>query len=363
VWASAEADVMCDTHGERYLDLACGFGVHLHGHALNTPAQVGAPGLGDLYTHASRERACEALCTAAAQTWNGSSADDLRALILQTGSEAVEPALKTALLATGRSQIVAFEGAYHGTFGLALAATHSPAFREPFAQQYGSTVSFHPYGQVPALDDRVACVIVEPIQGRAGIILPPENFLSDLRAACDAVGALLIVDAVMVGAGRTSEHLLDGSCAPDIVCLGKALGGGMPASAVIARSQHAACWDRGGEVIHTSTFVGHPLTCAAILRTVEHLLPAAPLGERAAMWADTLAGTHGARGTGLAWAIDTGITGRGFALSQTLLHKHKIIVVPSGTDGSSITLLPSVVTDAERAKRAVAAIATALAES
>jgi acetylornithine/succinyldiaminopimelate/putrescine aminotransferase len=170
-----------------------------------------------------------------------------------------------------------------------------------------------------------------------------------------------VLDDVLVACGRLGEDQLPGADAgPDIVCLGKALGSGVPASAMLARRDVAeAAWgDIEGEAIHTSTMVGEPLARAAVLRTLE------PLGERdltgpAAAWSQVLhevADEVGLelRGRGLLWALDTGTPGAGFELSQRLLASG-VLVVPSGATGSSITLYPSAVhREGERARLAAA---------
>ncbi|MCW2973296.1 MAG: Acetylornithine aminotransferase, partial [Thermoleophilia bacterium] len=227
--------------------------------------EAATPGTGDLYTHELREQANDALCLRVALELE-EPADAWRSLILHTGSEAVETALKTALRATGRTRLHAFEGGYHGTFGLALAVTHRPEFREPWADQYAGTCSWSPWGEVPTLDEQVAAVVVEPWQGRAGVIPPPDGFLDGLRAECDRVGAVLVLDAVLCGAGRTGPVIASriAEVQPDIVCLGKAIGCGAVASAVVARAELAdAAWDRGPvEPAHTSTSLGDPLAAA-----------------------------------------------------------------------------------------------------
>lgn len=375
VFDRATLTAMGDAGGRQITDLAMGFGSSLLGHGVGLRAatatvvgarDVAAPGLGDLYTHELRERASRALCETAATCWGGvSGAEELRSLVLLSGSDAVETALKTALLATGRTNIVAFDGAYHGTFGMALAATSRPEFREPFAAQHGGTVRFGAWNEVPTLDERVACVIVEPIQGRAGVRVPDAAFLHGLRAECDRVGALLVLDEVLTGSWRCSDLLHGGAARPDIVALGKALGSGVPASAVVARRTIAerAWGGDGGEPIHTSTNVGHPLMCAAILHTVEtcsrESFRHAHANESTA-WSE-LVHELGAelacdvRGHGLLWALDTGAAGAGYDLAQQLL-RGGVLVVPSGSDASSITLLPAVANgeDARRSLRPAA---------
>lgn len=367
-FSTARGALCTDTAGTQYLDLAMGFGVRLFGHGATSPiADVAhhvattSSGLGDLYTHELREHALQVVCADAAESWRGADAESLRASIWHTGSEAVETAVKTALLATGRTQIVAFTGAYHGTFGLAMAASWNPAFREPYASQLSDTVRWTPWNEVPRLDEHVACVIVEPIQGRAGVIHPAPGFLEALREACTAAGALLVLDEVLTGSGRSGAMLAGGDAAPDIVALGKALGGGVPASATVARAEVAdAAWGGiTGEAIHTSTWVGEPFASAGIIAAHEHRAASTQLrAEASVRWEQTLSAIADhrgfeLRGQGLVWALDTGTADAGWNLAQHLLHEHHIIVVPSGYDGRSITLLPSIV-DGDMARERLA---------
>src|SRR5207248_9263842 len=150
-----------------------------------------------------------------------------------TGEDAVEIALRTALLTTGRPGIVAFDGAYHGTGLLALAATGFERFREPFSAWLPGPVHRRPYGEDPGpLPDDVGCVIVEPVQGRAGSRVPPDGFLETLRSRCDEAGALLVVDSIFAGVGRVGE-MWPGDDVADVLCVGKALGGGIPLSTAL----------------------------------------------------------------------------------------------------------------------------------
>jgi acetylornithine aminotransferase len=348
------------------LDLAMVFGSRLWGHDLPIDADAigAAPGVGDLHGSELRERACDALCARVARELH-ESPDEFRALVLHTGSEAVETAIKTALRATARTRIVAYKGGYHGTFGMALAVTHDPRFRDAWASQLPDTVRWAAWGFVPALDDTVACVVVEPWQGRAGVIPPPPGFLALLREECDRVGAQLILDAVLCGAGRTGATIAEGiaDARPDLLCLGKAIGCGVTASAVVGRVGVVQdAWDRGPvEPAHTSTSLGDPLACAGILAALDRLdSRVAELEYAAAAWKLVLlklAAAHGLelRGTGLVWALDTGTPGAGVELARRLLDEQRILVVPSGPDGSSVTLYPSATcTDLERERFAAA---------
>jgi acetylornithine/succinyldiaminopimelate/putrescine aminotransferase len=208
-----------------------------------------------------------------------------------TGEDAVEIALRTALLATGKAGIVAFDGAYHGTGLLALAATGLERFREPFTAWLPGPVHRRAFGEDPGpLPEDAGVVIVEPVQGRAGSRVPPDDFLPTLRRRCDEAGALLVVDAIFTALGRLGE-LWPGADVADVLCVGKALGGGLPLSAALfVRPELEELWDFGEEDLYTHTHSGNPLACAAalvVLAEVPKLLPRiAELSERfaAAGW-------------------------------------------------------------------------------
>ena len=259
---------MVDGDGREYLDLTAGFGVAALGHrnprileAWSRAKVVHA--LGDL---------AEASATAALRErlpWP--------AKLGVTGEDAVEIALRTALLARGKPGIVAFDGAYHGTGLLALAATGLERFREPFAAWLPGPVHRRTYGEDPGpLPSDAGVVIVEPVQGRGGSRVPPDDFLPTLRARCDDAGALLVVDAIFTGLGRLGE-MWPGSDVADVLCVGKALGGGLPLSAAMfVRTELEDVWKLGVEDVYTHTHSGSPLACAGalvVLAEVPKLLP------------------------------------------------------------------------------------------
>jgi len=188
-----------------------------------------------------------------------------------TGEDAVELALRTALLVTGRPGIVAFRGAYHGTGLLALAATGFERFRQPFAAWLPGPVHRYDYGEDPGrLPPDAGCVVVEPVQGRAGAHVPPDGFLERLRERCDEAGALLVCDEIYCGLGRTGALWRSGELADALLC-GKALGGGLPISACLLRPEHAQAWELGVEAVYTHTHMGNPLACAAALVVLERV--------------------------------------------------------------------------------------------
>jgi 4-aminobutyrate aminotransferase-like enzyme len=268
IWSRAEGCRVWDEDGREYIDLTGGFGVAVLGHRNlkvmeAIASQPVAHALGDLAEAEVTRRLREAL------PWP--------AKFGVTGEDAVEIALRTALLATGKPGIVAFEGAYHGTGLLALAATGLERFREPFAAWLPGPVHRYVYGEDPgALPDDAGVVIVEPVQGRGGSRVPPDDFLRELRGRCDDAGALLIVDAIFTGLGRLGE-LWPGSDVADVLCVGKALGGGLPlAAALFVRRELEDVWNLGVEDVYTHTHSGNPLACAAalvVLEEVPKLLP------------------------------------------------------------------------------------------
>jgi len=245
-----------------------------------------------------------------------------------TGDDAVEIGLRTALLATGKPGIVAFEGAYHGTGLLALAATSRERFREPFAAWLPGPVHRFAYGEDPGpLPEDTGCVIVEPVQARGGARVPPAGFLETLRQRCDEAGALLVCDEVYCGLGRTGVIWRSDTLA-DVILTGKALGGGLPLSAALfLRPELAAAWDLGPEDVLTHTHVGSPLACAAALivldavpKLLDHVLG---LGERF-----EAGGWHGA---GLL---------RAKSGDWEEAWRRRVLVMPAGSDGSMISATP-----------------------
>ncbi len=302
VWASARGAAVRDVDGNTYIDATSAFGVALIGHshpevleAISQQASSLVHGMGDVHPPAVRIALLEALQAVA-------PGDLGHAVLCSGGAEAVEVALKTALLATAKPGVIAFSGSYHGLGHGALDVTSRRDFRAPFASQLARNTQWVPYpdprqppvgvavDQVLAhvlqrVEDIIAhpaqggvpigAVLCEPIQGRGGSLLPPPGFLPALRALCDRHGVLLILDEIFTGFGRTGrlfacEHV---GVLPDLLCVGKALGGGMPISACLGRPSVMAAWHEStGEALHTSTFLGHPLACAAALATLRVIL-------------------------------------------------------------------------------------------
>jgi acetylornithine aminotransferase len=263
-----------DEAGKRYLDLLAGIAVNSLGHAH--PAVVEAvttqiSTLGhtsNLYLTGPSIELAERLIDLL-----GIAPGGARALFCNSGAEALEAAFKISRR-TGRSKLVAAEGAFHGRTMGALALTGQPAKREPFEPLPGD-VTHVPYGDVAALEAAVdattAAVVLEPILGEAGVIIPPEGYLQAARDITARHGALLILDEVQTGIGRTGHWFAHQAVGvtPDVITLAKGLAGGMPIGACIGIGAAGELLEPGH---HGTTFGGNPVSCAAalaVLRTIE----------------------------------------------------------------------------------------------
>jgi 4-aminobutyrate aminotransferase/(S)-3-amino-2-methylpropionate transaminase len=375
-WESAAGANVWDVDGNRYVDLGAGFGVANVGHAhprvseaLATQGRTLLHAMGDVHPAAVKVALLEAL---AARFPGGGPA---RAVLGSSGSDAVEVALKTALLATGRAGVVAFEGAYHGVTLGALDVTFRHDFREPFAERLPGRAAFARFGDADDVRRAarrcpapVGAVIVEPVQGRGGERVPPRGFLSALRALCDAEGWLLIADEVYTGCGRTGRFFAceHEGVVPDLLCVGKGLGGGMPISACVGSKQVMDAWPpSSGEALHTQTFLGHPAGCAAALAALS-VIDEEKLVERAAeLGAVALAFLRDAterraavvecRGLGLLLGIECDTPARALGACAAALRRG-LIVIPSGDDGRVIAVTPPLVIGRDALLSALAAL-------
>ena len=379
-WDAARGANVRDVDGNEYLDLSAAFGVALAGHAhpriterVAAQAAVLMHGMGDVHPPALKLELLERLTALA--PW-----PDAQAVLATSGSEAVEIALKTALLATGRAGVLAFSGGYHGLTAGALAATDRELFRRPFERRlYGGVTRVRlpterdkPAVAEAALEqveralarrpggDPVGAVVVEPIQGRAGVRVPPPGFLAAVAEKARAAGALLVCDEVLTGFGRTGKlfaHEHHG-VVPDLLCVGKAFGGGMPISACLAPGRFMDAWPPSeGEAIHTSTFLGHPVACVAALAFLD-VLADERLVERAHALGELLrAGLASGlqrvdeivevRGRGLLIGVELAASGSAVALAERAL-RAGLIVLPAGDRGEVLQLTPpAVLTEAQ----------------
>ncbi len=359
-WERAQGSNVWDVDGNRFIDLTAGFGVANVGHAhprvvaaVRAQSEALLHGLGDVHPSTLKVELLEALV----RRYPGGV--PARGLLGSSGSDAVEAALKTAMLATGRPGVVAFEGAYHGLTLGALDTTWRQDFRAPFAARLTGTTAFARFGDASdvrraarACAAPVGAVLVEPIQGRGGERIPPRGFLAALREICDAEGWLLIADEVYTGFGRTGrwfacEHE---GVIPDLLCLAKGLASGMPISACLGRLEVMQAWPASqGEALHTQTFLGHPPGCAAALASLavieeEKLVErAAETGAHALAQLGRLcagrAGCTDVRGLGLLLAIECDTPARAARACEEALRRG-VIVLPSGDAGRVLSITP-----------------------
>lgn len=277
--------------GRTFIDLLAGIGVNNVGHAHPAVVEAVREQAGR-YLHAMvyGEYVQEPQARLAELLARVAPGDLSVVYFTNSGTEANEGALKLAKKWTGRRKLVAFHNSYHGDTQGSLSVTGRAVYRDPFLPLLPD-VEFLPFGDLEALDRidrRVAGVISEPIQGEGGVRVPPDAWLPALRRRCTEMGALLILDEVQTGMGRTGrmfacEHW---GVVPDVLVLAKALGGGMPLGAFIGRPELMDCLSHDPPLSHVTTFGGHPVCCAAGLAalrvTLEEDLPAraARTGER-----------------------------------------------------------------------------------
>ncbi len=274
-WA-AEGCRVWDIHGREYIDCACGPAVFNVGHRHPRVLAAVRDQL-DRMPMSVRSMPSAPQAELAERLAQLSPGDLQYSFFCNSGAEAVEGALKLARLVTGRPSFVAMRDAFHGKTLGALSATGREYYRRPF-EPLVPGFTHVPFGDAAAADAAIgpetAAVILEPVQGEAGVIVPPPGYLREVRAICDRRGVLLIADEIQTGLGRTGrlfcvEHE---GITPDIMTLAKALGGGVvPIGAFLARP---ALWEpfKTQPYLHSSTFGGNPLACRAALATLDVLV-------------------------------------------------------------------------------------------
>ncbi len=388
VWESAHGALVTDVDGNRFIDLSSAFGVVNVGHtntavaaAVNAQAHQLIHGMGDVHPTHVKALLLEKL----AQIAPG----DLSKTYLTTGgSEAVEFALKTALLATGKSRFIAYRGAYHGLSLGALEVSGIAKFREPFAALVAERTRWLAFPDAHAsatdalaevraaldADGEIAAVLVEPIQGRGGVIVPPPGYLTGLREICDEYGVLLVFDEIYTGFGRTGMLF---ACeyedvVPDLLCVGKALAGGVPIGATIGSAAVMDAWPQStGEALHTATFLGNPLACAAALATlreIERLDLVARVHAGEAAFAERLSQfrvydeVRAIRGRGYLWAIEfhSAVVANRVVVAALA---RGVIVLQSGPTGTSITLAPPLTIANDQLMRGLDLLASCVSEA
>ena len=364
-WESAAGANVYDVDGNCYIDLTAAFGVANTGHTNPYVASAIADqavrlmhAMGDVHPTEVRVQLLDKL---AQITPEGLS----KTFLCCTGAEAVEAALKTAALATKKPAVAAFKGAYHGlTYGT-LEVCGMEKFRAPFASSLPGRTLFLDYprattGVNSAINDirtalkgraDIGAILIEPIQGRAGVIVPPKGYLPALRTLCDELNILLIFDEIYTGFGRTgamfaAEHE---SVVPDIMCIGKASADGFPISGCIAKPEVMDAWAPStGEALHTSTYLGNPMGCAAALANIGEIerlrLPARArqIGLGLAARLDAIGNQQGVldvRGRGLMWGIELKDAAAADSIVKRGLQKG-LILLQAGEQGNVLSLTP-----------------------
>jgi 4-aminobutyrate aminotransferase-like enzyme len=366
VFAKTDDVFIEDVDGNRFIDLTAGFGVAIAGHARSEIVNAAQEQLaimphamGDAFPAKNKIHLAKKL----AQITPGHLQ---RSLFASAGFEAIEAALKTALLKTGKPGIIAFENSYHGLGYGALAVTsYRESFRKPFLAQLNPHVQHLPY---PAESTDFAeklekairqsvvpigAVIIEPILGRGGIIEASFESLRHIREITEHYNIVMIVDEIYTGFGRTGDWFAIEAAGiiPDLLCIGKGMSGGFPISAAIGTDDVMSGWkDTQGEAIHTSTFLGNPVGCAMALANIEilenGLLPSVKtigsyfkeklyeLKENYRLIADV-------RGRGLMLGVEFAHSDPCFVLklSKKLLQKG-LICLPCGLYGNILSFTP-----------------------
>ena len=361
VWRAALGANVMDVDDNIFVDLTSGFGVAGVGHraeqtvlAAQNQMDVLVHAMGDAYADPQRILLLEKLSSLSGMD---------RTILGSSGSDAVEAALKTARLASGKDKVLSFGNAYHGLSLGVLPTTDykSHMFRGPFQNQLATHVTHHPFGfPLPDTLKEFGAVIVEPIQGRGGIQAPPEGWLAALIDLARRDGAVVIFDEIYTGFGRTGSMFgfqdpsLNGRV-PDLLCLGKGMAGGFPISACIGRAEVMDAWGASkGEAIHTQTFLGNPVGCAMALATilqVEKMLP--EIVQKGQWLRDRLQQSgFSVRGKGMMLGVEMNNT---LTASRYLL-QHGFIVLPAGPNAEVLALTPPFVITYEQMKHFVSVL-------
>lgn len=325
--ARAEGPYFYTPQGERYFDLIAGVSVSNVGHS--NPAVVEAvcrQAREYMHVMVYGETVERPQVRYAARLAELLPAPLDAVYFVNSGAEAVETALKLARRATGRYETVAFLNAYHGSTQGAMSVMGGRAHTQAYRPLVPGTrsIRFNGFDDLGHITRRTACVLVEPVQGEAGVRLPAPGWLEALRERCDRTGALLVFDEIQTGMGRTGSLFALGryGVVPDLVCAAKAFGGGMPLGGVIGSQELLSAFTCDPPLGHITTFGGHPVCCAAGLASLEYILEN-DLCSRAesagAMFADLLSG-HPAvreiRRSGLLLAVELGDSRRLYRIME-----------------------------------------------
>jgi 4-aminobutyrate aminotransferase-like enzyme len=394
-WERSSGTNIWDVDDNIFLDLTAGFAVAAHGHtnssiqaamALQSSKLMHA--MGDVHPAKNKALLCRKLSEITFERWGLGIG---KSTLCNSGFEAVEVAIKTSLLHSGKPGVIAFQGGYHGLGYGALELIGIPWFREPFQQHLRDFTSWIPYPYcfrcpfgrteghrlhgsrfpncatscleriedliVQAIRQRpIGCLVVEPCLGRGGEVIPPLDFLRMVRKLCDTYKILLVFDEIYTGLNRTGTIFASDQFGvfPDLICIGKGLTTGFPLSACVGRAEVMDSWPKSqGEALHTSTFLGNPIGCAAALASIDLHLDSA-LGQRVRHLGDYLrkalteqiSSSQGhVRGLGLMTGVEVvlqnGAPNTELAAKMIRLAlQDGIILLAGGPHGNVLTLTP-----------------------
>lgn len=356
--------VVKDIEGNTYLDFLGGIATNILGHAhpnvVNAVSkQVKTLGhVSNFYSHPNAVLLAEKLAT-----FTGTKG--AKVFFCQSGAEANEAAIKLSRK-TGRSQMIATQGSFHGRTMGALSLTGQPSKREPFLPLL-KNVKHVPYGDVDAMrrsiSKKTAMVIVEPIMGEAGVIVPPDDYLQLLRQLCDKTGALLVIDAVQTGIGRTGDWFgyEYSGITPDVITVAKGLGGGLPLGAMIALGRAADLFEPGE---HGSTFGGNPITTSAalaVIKTIESkkiLKKVQRQGRSLIQELALIPGVLQVRGAGLLIGIEL-VSANAQEITQKLLARGVLV---NAANTTTIRIAPALIVSDAQIKKFVSIFREVLAD-
>lgn len=274
---SAEGAWFRTPGGKRYFDLISGVSVSSVGHGNPAVVEAVRKQAGDYMHVMVYGEMLEAPQVSYAKRLAGILPENLgNVFFVNSGAEAVEGALKLAKRYTGRREMISMRDAYHGSTQGAMSMMAPPQYREAYGPLLPGVghIAFNDFGELEKITGRTACVLAEPVQGEAGVRMPAAGYLRALRRRCDEVGALLIFDEVQTGLGRTGGMFAfeKYGVTPDILCLAKAFGGGMPLGAFISSKEIMGALTHDPALGHITTFGGHPVCCAAGLAALEYII-------------------------------------------------------------------------------------------
>lgn len=333
--ATADGIYLTDISGKRYIDLVSGVCTSNVGHGNKTVIEA-VKSQSEKYMHLMvYGEFIQSPQTCYAEALTRSLPEGLDSVyFVNSGSEAIEGAIKLAKRFTRRFEVVSFINAYHGSTQGALSAMGNELLKKPFRPLIpGHTfISYNKPGQLKAISEKTACVIVEPIQAEAGVVVPDDDFLQQLYQQCIDKAALLIFDEIQTGFGRTGSlfAMAHWNVTPHIVTLAKSLGGGMPLGAFIASKEIMSCLSVNPALGHITTFGGHPVCCAAGLAAFEYLKKkklAEQAGPKGLLFKQLLVNKtiKEIRGKGLLMAVDLGCADKVTRVIQLALEKGIIL--------------------------------------